>query len=182
MEGQEETPPITLPPPLTNPPFLLAQTQSHLPSSPMLHPPANSLILPNISPSQPQVVPNIHDWVGLLPAPPPTPGLPNTFNSNNDQIMPLTISDNVVVSPEEAAEKGYNIKDKMRRGATSSSSKNKKNAVPKVVFQTKSPDDILDDGYRWRKYGQKAVKNSKYPRLATIILRASYLALVVTFK
>ncbi|KAM1280622.1 hypothetical protein TB1_020788 [Malus domestica] len=24
--------------------------------------------------------------------------------------------------------------------------------------------DILDDGYRWRKYGQKAVKNNKFPR------------------
>ncbi|THU50648.1 hypothetical protein C4D60_Mb06t22490 [Musa balbisiana] len=30
--------------------------------------------------------------------------------------------------------------------------------------ETKSPNDILDDGYRWRKYGQKAVKNSAYPR------------------
>lgn len=29
---------------------------------------------------------------------------------------------------------------------------------------TKSEVDHLDDGYRWRKYGQKAVKNSPYPR------------------
>ncbi|PQQ20410.1 putative WRKY transcription factor 48 [Prunus yedoensis var. nudiflora] len=29
---------------------------------------------------------------------------------------------------------------------------------------TKSEVDNLDDGYRWRKYGQKAVKNSPYPR------------------
>ncbi|KAF7801282.1 dicarboxylate transporter 1, chloroplastic-like [Senna tora] len=29
---------------------------------------------------------------------------------------------------------------------------------------TRSADDVLDDGYRWRKYGQKAVKNSIYPR------------------
>lgn len=29
---------------------------------------------------------------------------------------------------------------------------------------TKSEIDHLDDGYRWRKYGQKAVKNSPYPR------------------
>ncbi|XP_008437983.2 probable WRKY transcription factor 75 [Cucumis melo] len=31
-------------------------------------------------------------------------------------------------------------------------------------FQTRSTEDILDDGYRWRKYGQKAVKHSLYPR------------------
>ena len=24
--------------------------------------------------------------------------------------------------------------------------------------------DVIDDGYKWRKYGQKAVKNSPYPR------------------
>nr|WCL15204.1 WRKY11697 [Atractylodes chinensis] len=35
---------------------------------------------------------------------------------------------------------------------------------PKFAFQTRSQVDILDDGYRWRKYGQKAVKNNKFPR------------------
>ncbi|KAI4311468.1 hypothetical protein MLD38_036362 [Melastoma candidum] len=35
---------------------------------------------------------------------------------------------------------------------------------PRIAFQTRSADDVLDDGYRWRKYGQKAVKNSTYPR------------------
>ncbi|KAJ8483550.1 hypothetical protein OPV22_016035 [Ensete ventricosum] len=40
----------------------------------------------------------------------------------------------------------------------------KKVGRPRFAFQTKSPNDILDDGYRWRKYGQKAVKNSAYPR------------------
>ncbi|KAL0464853.1 UNVERIFIED_CONTAM: putative WRKY transcription factor 24 [Sesamum latifolium] len=36
--------------------------------------------------------------------------------------------------------------------------------VPRFAFQTRSEEDILDDGYRWRKYGQKSVKNSKFPR------------------
>ncbi|KAL1329066.1 hypothetical protein HN51_046220 [Arachis hypogaea] len=40
----------------------------------------------------------------------------------------------------------------------------KKKTKPRFAFQTRSVDDILDDGYRWRKYGQKAVKNSMYPR------------------
>ncbi|MQL98096.1 hypothetical protein Taro_030810 [Colocasia esculenta] len=35
---------------------------------------------------------------------------------------------------------------------------------PRFAFQTRSPDDVLDDGYRWRKYGQKTVKNSAHPR------------------
>ncbi|CAN4082275.1 unnamed protein product [Withania somnifera] len=52
---------------------------------------------------------------------------------------------------------------------SSSSSVNKKKGdkkikKPRFAFQTRSQVDILDDGYRWRKYGQKAVKNNNYPR------------------
>ncbi|KAF8087819.1 hypothetical protein N665_0565s0005 [Sinapis alba] len=35
---------------------------------------------------------------------------------------------------------------------------------PRFCFQTKSDVDVLDDGYKWRKYGQKVVKNSLHPR------------------
>nr|AKN10295.1 WRKY transcription factor 2 [Osmanthus fragrans] len=35
---------------------------------------------------------------------------------------------------------------------------------PRVVVQTISDIDILDDGYRWRKYGQKVVKGNPNPR------------------
>ncbi|KAG2302189.1 hypothetical protein Bca4012_060508 [Brassica carinata] len=40
----------------------------------------------------------------------------------------------------------------------------KKIREPRVSFMTKTEVDHLEDGYRWRKYGQKAVKNSPYPR------------------
>ncbi|XP_013718049.2 WRKY transcription factor 71-like [Brassica napus] len=40
----------------------------------------------------------------------------------------------------------------------------KKEREARVAFMTKSEVDQLEDGYRWRKYGQKAVKNSPYPR------------------
>ncbi|XP_010555312.1 PREDICTED: probable WRKY transcription factor 13 [Tarenaya hassleriana] len=35
---------------------------------------------------------------------------------------------------------------------------------PRFCFKTLSEIDILDDGYRWRKYGQKVVKNTQHPR------------------
>ncbi|CAO2839242.1 unnamed protein product [Amaranthus hypochondriacus] len=35
---------------------------------------------------------------------------------------------------------------------------------PRVIVQTTSEIDILDDGYRWRKYGQKVVKGNPNPR------------------
>ncbi|CAN1242430.1 WRKY transcription factor WRKY24 [Linum perenne] len=35
---------------------------------------------------------------------------------------------------------------------------------PRVVVQTVSEVDILDDGYKWRKYGQKVVRGNPNPR------------------
>eukprot|EP00249_Psilotum_nudum_P018310 c26741_g1_i1 orf=391-1431(+) len=40
----------------------------------------------------------------------------------------------------------------------------KKVEEPRYAFKTRSDTDILDDGYKWRKYGQKAVKNNSHPR------------------
>ncbi|KGN48423.1 probable WRKY transcription factor 51 [Cucumis sativus] len=34
----------------------------------------------------------------------------------------------------------------------------------RVAFITKSELEILDDGFKWRKYGKKSVKNSPHPR------------------
>ncbi|XP_024994587.1 probable WRKY transcription factor 75 [Cynara cardunculus var. scolymus] len=52
----------------------------------------------------------------------------------------------------------------MASGKSSIRKGEKKIRKPKHAFQTRSQVDILDDGYRWRKYGQKAVKNNKFPR------------------
>ncbi|KAF8087351.1 hypothetical protein N665_0588s0020 [Sinapis alba] len=37
-------------------------------------------------------------------------------------------------------------------------------AEARIIVQTTSEVDLLDDGYRWRKYGQKVVKGNPYPR------------------
>lgn len=53
-----------------------------------------------------------------------------------------------------------NVTDAMQIG--------KVNREPRVVVQTASEVDILDDGYRWRKYGQKVVKGNPNPRYVPI--------------
>ncbi|CAH9099503.1 unnamed protein product [Cuscuta epithymum] len=35
---------------------------------------------------------------------------------------------------------------------------------PRIIVQTRSEVDLLDDGYKWRKYGQKVVKGNTHPR------------------
>jgi len=59
----------------------------------------------------------------------------------------------------------------------------KKIRKPKYAFQTRSQVDILDDGYRWRKYGQKAVKNNRFPRYLYVLisLAISNFCLIITF-
>ncbi|XP_038699190.1 probable WRKY transcription factor 50 isoform X2 [Tripterygium wilfordii] len=54
-------------------------------------------------------------------------------------------------------------------GGTSSqqeepSSGEKKEANERFAFKTKSEVEVLDDGFKWRKYGKKMVKNSPNPR------------------
>ncbi|XVE51560.1 hypothetical protein DITRI_Ditri02bG0051700 [Diplodiscus trichospermus] len=60
-------------------------------------------------------------------------------------------------SPEDGGESS-------KKGNKAKKKGEKKQKEPRVAFMTKSEVDHLEDGYRWRKYGQKAVKNSPYPR------------------
>nr|AZU90772.1 WRKY transcription factor 17 [Siraitia grosvenorii]QEE82236.1 WRKY transcription factor 17 [Siraitia grosvenorii] len=74
---------------------------------------------------------------------------------------------------DEQTEQNQDGGDKQRRQEPVKSDKQwkakktnqkKKEQEPRFAFMTKSEVDHLEDGYRWRKYGQKAVKNSPYPR------------------
>ncbi|GMI80215.1 hypothetical protein HRI_001690800 [Hibiscus trionum] len=54
--------------------------------------------------------------------------------------------------------------DKTKKQLKPKKKNQKRQREPRFAFMTKSEVDHLDDGYRWRKYGQKAVKNSPFPR------------------
>ncbi|XP_071716446.1 WRKY transcription factor 71-like [Rutidosis leptorrhynchoides] len=89
-------------------------------------------------------------------------------------------SSSVLSSSTEAADEEHELKEDKKEiqpkslledGVESSKKVNKqkkkdekKQREPRFAFMTKSDIDHLEDGYRWRKYGQKAVKNSPYPR------------------
>lgn len=45
---------------------------------------------------------------------------------------------------------------------------------PRFCFKTKSEVDVLDDGYKWRKYGQKVVKDTQHPRYLYLYPFPSY--------
>ncbi|KAJ7521925.1 hypothetical protein O6H91_19G075100 [Diphasiastrum complanatum] len=67
------------------------------------------------------------------------------------------ISDQPEINPSVAEGKKKQNKPARKKGEN-------RQRGPRYAFHTRSDVDIMDDGYRWRKYGQKAVKNSPHPR------------------
>ncbi|XP_043725529.1 probable WRKY transcription factor 57 [Telopea speciosissima] len=69
-------------------------------------------------------------------------------------------------STEEPPENSTGSDGKLPKIASSEGKKKGQKRIrqPRFAFMTKSEVDHLEDGYRWRKYGQKAVKNSPFPR------------------
>ncbi|XP_011624879.1 probable WRKY transcription factor 75 [Amborella trichopoda] len=91
-------------------------------------------------------------------------------NSTNPSEFSRFYPEPKVPNPEEISHKKTEpepLTGSTASGAQTQSAKKKgekKVKRPRYAFQTRSQVDILDDGYRWRKYGQKAVKNNKFPR------------------
>ncbi|PKU79292.1 putative WRKY transcription factor 43 [Dendrobium catenatum] len=82
-------------------------------------------------------------------------------------LLPNGISASLMEEREKLREEGegnVNGVGERREKRKAVSGRGKKVSRPRFAFQTRSANDILDDGYRWRKYGQKAVKNSIHPR------------------
>ncbi|KAF8696331.1 hypothetical protein HU200_037238 [Digitaria exilis] len=115
----------------------------------------------------PMILPPMVDWSSLLQqaslmGPHVVPGLPQQQQQAAAGVQLLDQSGEND-GGEAAGSGGGGGKEKAKGGAGRSSGK-KKASRPRFAFQTRSVNDILDDGYRWRKYGQKAVKNSAHPR------------------
>ncbi|XWS30517.1 hypothetical protein CRYUN_Cryun24cG0124600 [Craigia yunnanensis] len=89
----------------------------------------------------------------------------NNFHGNSSNgFLGLKPAENFIHKPEviELVQNGKIVGSETE--TKSGKKKEKKIRKSRYAFQTRSQVDILDDGYRWRKYGQKAVKNNKFPR------------------
>ncbi|KAL1549082.1 WRKY transcription factor [Salvia divinorum] len=89
-------------------------------------------------------------------------------SSSNNNVAESTTTDNSSVSlGDDDIEQASSLNDAKRWKAddeNESGCGNRAVREPRVVVQTTSEIDILDDGYRWRKYGQKVVKGNPNPR------------------
>ncbi|KAJ6322239.1 hypothetical protein OIU77_012168 [Salix suchowensis] len=86
---------------------------------------------------------------------PATPNSSASISSSSNEVGEDALQQ---VKAEDQEEEQDQDKNKKRLKPKKRSQKRLRE--PRFAFMTKSEVDHLDDGYRWRKYGQKAVKNS----------------------
>ncbi|KAL6228244.1 hypothetical protein ACLB2K_002198 [Fragaria x ananassa] len=133
--------------------------------------PANSLFdLPQISVPPPQVLlptTSITDVAKEYSVNPSTPNSSSISSASSEAVNEEPLTDNKAAALQQEEDddgdqpvpkKGSKANQKRKKTTE------KKPRQPRFAFMTKSEVDHLEDGYRWRKYGQKAVKNSPFPR------------------
>lgn len=105
-----------------------------------------------------------------LPQPPPT-SVPESSDAANPPTTPnsssISSSSTEAANEEQAKLPGEDEgedQEKIKKQSKPKKKNQKREREPRYAFMTKSEVDHLEDGYRWRKYGQKAVKNSPFPR------------------
>ncbi|RWR94341.1 putative WRKY transcription factor 48 [Cinnamomum micranthum f. kanehirae] len=112
------------------------------------------------------------------PPPPPATSLPESSDMGNLPATPNSSSissssteaaneEQAKVAEGEVEEEGVGggeQEEKTKKQSKPKKKTQKREREPRYAFMTKSEVDHLEDGYRWRKYGQKAVKNSPFPR------------------
>ncbi|KAF3658943.1 putative WRKY transcription factor 8 [Capsicum baccatum] len=92
------------------------------------------------------------------------PLTPNSLISSSSNSEPgCHEEDSSKIKKDDQCEDGGDD-DKSKKVNKAKKKGEKKQKEPRFAFMTKSEIDNLEDGYRWRKYGQKAVKNSPFPR------------------
>ncbi|XP_021905874.1 probable WRKY transcription factor 2 [Carica papaya] len=87
----------------------------------------------------------------------------STFSNDEDEEDRATHG-SVSLGYEGEGDESESKRRKIEAYATEISGATRAIREPRVVVQTTSEVDILDDGYRWRKYGQKVVKGNPNPR------------------
>ncbi|KAM3290176.1 putative WRKY transcription factor 50 [Capsicum chacoense] len=90
----------------------------------------------------------------------PEDGLSDEFLSQNEFVQSASDSrgsySNIKPAPTTTH---HNMQVKCTKGVMK-----KVDAKSRVAFRFRSELEVLDDGYKWRKYGKKMVKNSPNPR------------------
>uniref|UniRef100_A0A0R0FS54 WRKY domain-containing protein n=1 Tax=Glycine max TaxID=3847 RepID=A0A0R0FS54_SOYBN len=103
-----------------------------------------------------------------IPKPPP-PDTPDSDDFTNQ--WPFELSEYLKFDDNQWMHDGLesfaseNVSNQVHQvsNADTSSGRENREVRERVAFKIMSEIEVLDDGYRWRKYGKKMVKNSPNP-------------------
>ncbi|KAK4412656.1 putative WRKY transcription factor 50 [Sesamum alatum] len=84
--------------------------------------------------------------------------------SNDEDVVPMNYSQGLNYTANDMVVNSIGLSNNGSREGIINRDSGKKESREKVAFITKSEVEILDDGFKWRKYGKKMVKNSPNPR------------------
>ncbi|KAL1821977.1 hypothetical protein ACET3Z_016846 [Daucus carota] len=144
---------------------IIMEKQEMTPPPATAHPP-NYIVTPQM--------PSDMDWSFFLSDPHPHPKqVPSQYEMPSASVTTTLVSeDQTKISncddhdhlkeEEEEEEEDEQDRNKEKRRA-SRVSRGKAAGPPRVEFQTKSSEDLLDDGYRWRKYGRNLSRIAFFP-------------------
>ncbi|GFP91381.1 probable WRKY transcription factor 50 [Phtheirospermum japonicum] len=105
-----------------------------------------------------------NDWIEEDPM---FSSMPAGYNDNNNNNNNPQMNQNYMQSDMAVNSSGISNISDLHEGTIihRDSRIGSKDIKEKVAFKTKSEVEVLDDGFKWRKYGKKMVKNSPNPRL-----------------
>ncbi|KAK6913665.1 WRKY domain [Dillenia turbinata] len=139
---------------------LIPSSQSQQPPPPLFSPPP-----PIPLSSSSSAIPESTTTPSEVLNPTTTPTTPNSSSISSSSTEAANDDhdhDHQNKAPEDLEDQ--DSQDKNKKQLKPKKKNQKRQRQPRFAFMTKSEVDHLDDGYRWRKYGQKAVKNSPFPR------------------
>ncbi|KAE8714239.1 putative WRKY transcription factor 48 [Hibiscus syriacus] len=149
-------PPVLLPPPPPSSVELAAVFHDH----------HHDVLLNKLDTNNNNKQQNLHQGSHLSPVASTVPEYSEVLNNPaTPNSSSISSSSNEVTANDERNKAGdHDNEYKTKKPLKPKKNNQKRQKQPRFAFITKSEIDHLDDGYRWRKYGQKAVKNSPYPR------------------
>lgn len=133
----------------SNPSYMFDDLMLHSIAAPSLIPmQSSSKLLPSQAP-----LPEYSEVVN-------TPATPNSssISSSSTEAAPVNDDSKRPETVEEEDQEKQQDQDKIKNQLKLKKKNQKRPREPRFAFMTKSEIDHLDDGYRWRKYGQSCEK------------------------
>lgn len=106
------------------------------------------------------------DWTVVNSSDGSSPSRSDHFPTQIVSELPVKRECDEIISNLIEVNEGHDEPDakRMKTAVETAASPHVTVADSKIVLQTRSEVDLLDDGYKWRKYGQKVVKGTQHPR------------------